>query len=160
MAYKEGLTDLLFAMLESGRNSYRFRQILRERELKRYKGESIRVGLYRLKKKGYLDYRFEKWSLTQKGREYSSKSKLSDYLPSPFKKENTDRIIIAFDIPEKERKKRNWLRNQIKIFGYKMLQQSLWIGPGPLPDDFLKRLKDLKIREKVKTLRIANPHKN
>ena len=50
---------------------------------------------------------------------------------------------------------RRWLRNQIKIFGYKMLQQSLWLGPGPLPPAFLKRLEDLKIRKNVKTFKIT-----
>jgi len=59
------------------------------------------------------------------------------------------------DIPEQNRILRNWLRNQIKIFGYKMLQQSLWIGPSPLPPPFLKRLEDLNIRKNVKTFKIT-----
>jgi hypothetical protein len=31
-----------------------------------------------------------------------------------------------------------------------MLQQSLWLGPGPLPQEFLKRLNELGIRENIK----------
>jgi hypothetical protein len=36
-----------------------------------------------------------------------------------------------------------------------MLQQSLWIGPGPLPGSFLKRLEDLNIRKNIKTFKIT-----
>lgn len=37
-----------------------------------------------------------------------------------------------------------------------MLQQSLWIGPGPLPEEFIKRLKDLKIKDCIKIFKINN----
>jgi|ERR1035437_3773837 phenylacetic acid degradation operon negative regulatory protein len=142
--------DLLIATLCSARSTRRFYAIIREREFNRYKENSVRVSLSRLHKKGYLTNLSRSWSLTKKGKLYARDIRLFSYLPSPFEKNSAENTIVSFDIPEPDRFVRNWLRNQIKIFGYKMLQQSLWIGPGPLPSSFLVRLKELKIREKVK----------
>jgi len=147
--------DLLIATLCSARNTRRFYAILREREFERYKKESIRVGLSRLHARGYLANSSSGWSTTKKGRKYFENLRLLSYISSPFDNNPPDDIVIAFDIPEKNRIVRRWLRNQIKIFGYKMLQQSLWIGPGPLPSSFLKRLEDLQIRKNIKTFKIA-----
>ena len=153
--YLGSLTDLLIATLASGRNTRLFHKILREREFKRYKKESVRVALSRLHKKGYVENLSLGWSATRKGREYLKRTRLLGYIASPFKENQSVHTIISFDIPEKNRFIRHWLRNQIKIFGYKMLQQSLWIGPGPLPSSFLKRLENLNIRKNIKTFKIT-----
>ncbi len=151
MSYNSpSIGDLLIATLFSGKNTKTFHKILSEQEFKRYKKESVQVTLSRLHKKGYIDYSSKSWSLTTRGHRFAKNVRLLSYLSSPFKKDSSDTTIISFDIPEPNRKMRNWLRNQIKIFGYKMLQQSLWIGPGPLPAPFLKRLEELKIRKNVK----------
>jgi CRISPR-associated endonuclease Cas2 len=151
MSYKSpSIGDLLIATLGSARSTRKFYSIIREREFKRYKKESVQVTLSRLHKKGYVDYSSKNWSLTKAGHHHAKNVRLLSYLPSPYKKDSSDTTIISFDIPEPDRKIRNWLRNQIKIFGYKMLQQSLWIGPGPLPALFLKRLEELKIRKNIK----------
>lgn len=151
----KSLTDLLIATLGSGRNVRRFYTILSERKFNRYKKESIKVTLSRLRKKGYVDNSTLGWSITKKGVTHFKNVNLLKYIPSPFEKNLPPNMIIAFDIPEKDRFVRHWLRNQIKIFGYKMLQQSLWIGPSPLPSSFLRRLEDLKIRKNVKTFKIT-----
>jgi len=144
------ISDLLLATLVSGRSVRRFRSILREREFRKLKQESIRVTLSRLHKKKYMNYSPSGWYLTKAGKYRAKNIGLLRYLPSPFEKNSPHVTIVSFDIPELDRKIRNWLRNQIKIFGYEMLQQSLWIGPGPLPVTFLNRLKELSIRENVK----------
>jgi DNA-binding transcriptional regulator PaaX len=153
--YSEGLVDLLIATLGSGRNAHRFYSIIRERKFNRYKKESVRVTLSRLHKKGYVGNSSLGWLITKKGKTYFKNKKLLDYITSPFEENSSAHTIISFDIPEKNRFIRYWLRNQIKIFGYKMLQQSLWIGPGPLPPSFLKRLEDLNIRKNIKTFKIT-----
>lgn len=144
------IADLLIATLFSARSTRVFRSILRERQLERYKAGSVSVALNRLQKKKYVKHDSSGWSLTSAGRVSTARKRLLQYLPSPFTKTAPDMTVISFDIPEPDRALRYWLRNQIKIFGYKMLQQSLWIGPGPLPQNFLKRLEDLKIRNKIK----------
>ncbi len=151
------VSDIIIAMLSSGRSSRRFKAILSERKLKRYKKESVSIALSRLRSKGYIEKSSSGWLLTEKGKKYKGsirKENFMDYIESPFEKSAQINTIVAFDIPENDRRVRNWLRNQIKIFGYKMLQQSLWIGPGPLPTYFIKRLEDLKIKKYVKTFKI------
>jgi len=151
----QSISDLLIAMLCSARNSKRFRSLIREREFKRYNKESVRVSLTRLNKKGYVRNLNGEWKITDKGKKYLQLNSKNEYIPSPFKKESECNTILSFDISENSRRMRNWLRNQLKIFGYKMLQQSLWIGPGPLPQEFLKKLKELKIRENIKIFTIS-----
>ena len=41
--------------------------------------------------------------------------------------------MILFDIPEKQRKIRDYLRKIIKRVGFKELQRSIWIYPGQVP---------------------------
>jgi len=158
MSYKSkfspSIGDLLIATITSHRSSAQFHKILREREFARYKEKSVRMTLSRLHKKGYLNNKKGNWSLTQKGRTYNNRNLLFSYIPSPFDKNQQSNTIISFDIAEADRVKRNWLRNQIKIFGYKMLQQSLWLGPGPLTQEFFKRLTDLDIRKNIKIFTI------
>jgi DNA-binding transcriptional regulator PaaX len=160
MSYKEkfseSIVDLIMATLGSGRSTRRFYSILSERKLKRHNHGSIRVTLSRLSKKGYISNSRTGWSLTEKGKSYIKEEKLLSYIPSPFAKNSPQNTIVSFDVPEHSRVMRDWLRNQIKIFGYTMLQQSLWAGPGPLPKEFMKRLDDLKIRQNIKTFRIKS----
>jgi len=132
------ISDLLIATLLSNKNIKTFRSILKKREFERFRKESIAVSLSRLNKKGYSRKSNGGWSLTQKGILYAEEVHLFSYIPSPFKKNSSINTIISFDIPGPQRSTRDWLRNQIKIFGYKMLQQSLWLGPGPLPNTFVK----------------------
>ncbi len=156
MSYNSpSLGDLLIATLGSAKNTRRFYSIIREREFNRHNKKSVRVTLSRLHTKGYVNNSASGWSITNKGKKYSQGTRLLNYITSPFKKNPSPSMIISFDIPEKNRAIRNWLRNQIKIFNYKMLQQSLWIGPSPLPASFLKRLEDLNIRKNVKTFKIT-----
>ena len=49
-------------------------------------------------------------------------------------------VIFSFDIPEKERVKRAWVRGVLKNLGFTMIQQSVWLGKGPLPKQFTERL--------------------
>lgn len=158
----ESIADLLIATLMSARSVYLFRKIRNERALKRQSENSLRVALSRLSTKGYVVRSSDGWAITTKGKLYAKNikaKKLLEYIPSPFIKNSQSSIIISFDIPEHSRVLRNWLRNQIKIFGYKMLQQSLWVGPGPLPKEFLSRLEKLNIKNNVKTFNIK-PAKN
>jgi len=148
--YSPTISDLLIATLFSCRSSYQFHKIIRQREFERYKKESVQVSLSRLNKKGYLKKSNNGWLLNQKGISYAKEIYLFSYISSSFKENSPANTIISFDIPGPKRTTRDWLRNQIKIFGYKMLQQSLWLGPGPMPSEFLKRLDELNIRKNIK----------
>lgn len=47
--------------------------------------------------------------------------------------------IVFFDIPEKKRKYRDYLRKIIKLIGFYELQRSIWVYPYPVPQ-FLQDL--------------------
>ena len=152
--YKESIGNVIIAFLGSARSARRLYSILRERELKNYKSTSVRVAISRLHCEGYVTKQSAGWSITKKGLVRAKKYNLTSYIPSPFGTNQKINTIISFDIQIQDNILRRWLRNQIKIFGYKMLQQSLWLGPGPLPKTFLERLKILKISKNVKIFRI------
>jgi hypothetical protein len=86
------------------------------------------------------------------------KKRQKEQLPSikSFKKEKGDRfIIVIFDIPEKERRKRNWLREVLKNIGLEMIQKSVWIGKVKIPKELINELNDFKIINFVEIFEIT-----
>jgi DNA-binding transcriptional regulator PaaX len=149
------LKDFLIAFLSSAKNTRRFHQILKERALKNYKVSTIRNTLSRLHRSGLVSNNRSEWNITPKGSEYYNKQKLFQKFESPFTKNNTPNTLVAFDIPEIYRMKRQWLRGQLKIYGYTMVQQSLWYGPGPIPKECLDKFRELEIKKNIKIFKIT-----
>ncbi|MEK7120630.1 MAG: hypothetical protein AAB840_00890, partial [Patescibacteria group bacterium] len=107
------LRDIIIAILGSARNTRRLYSILNERRTKKFKKGSIKVTLTRLHNQKYLNNTKSGWLLTNKGKFYFRKIETIGYIESPFNVEQKSDTIITFDIPEKQRFLRNWLRNQI-----------------------------------------------
>ena len=63
--------------------------------------------------------------------------------------------IIAFDIPESHKAKRQWLRNTIAGIGFSMLQKSVWIGEQKLPAGFVEDLNALGLARYVHIFAVA-----
>jgi hypothetical protein len=61
------------------------------------------------------------------------------------KQEGGTMIIVAFDIPERRKKERSWLRGALKHLGYRMVQKSVWAGTVKIPEAFLLDLKKRKL---------------
>ncbi|MEK7541554.1 MAG: hypothetical protein AAB533_01770 [Patescibacteria group bacterium] len=57
------------------------------------------------------------------------------------KKQSAGIVIVAFDIPEKMRKKRDWLRENLIALDLRLLQKSVWIGNTRIPQDFITDLR-------------------
>ncbi|MBK5215914.1 MAG: CRISPR-associated endonuclease Cas2, partial [Candidatus Pacebacteria bacterium] len=74
---------------------------------------------------------------------------------SPFKKESPKNLLIIYDIPSNKRKERDWFRRHLRKFGYIMIQKSVWVGPSPLPKDFLLYLKEIEIGDDFKIFKLA-----
>ena len=146
---QNSLTHFILAFLMSNRNSATFKRLLKEDSFFDVKEDSLSVALSRLHKKRYVNRSASGWSITERGIREIAKAG-SQYITCPFNIHAVKNTLVAFDIPENNRKARSWLRNQLQIFNYNILQQSLWFGPGPLPLDFLHRLRDLGLAEKVK----------
>ena len=109
-------------------------------------------NLYRLKKKGLLNFDSNKDIIFNKNNlnKHILFSKISE------KPAGDTKVMVLFDIPERKRKIRNWLRLQLKLWDFEMLQQSVWLGKGPLPKEFNMRLRFLDISECVKTFKIQS----
>ena len=67
-------------------------------------------------------------------------------------------LIVIYDIPDSKRKDRDWLRRHLKSFNYIMIQKSVWVGPSPLPKDFLNYFKSLGLSSQMQILKLATPY--
>ena len=84
------------------------------------------------------------WRLTKRGRERTATYAFSE-VPAP---DGISRLVI-FDIPERERKKRDVVRAELIACNFRRLQKSVWIGENPLPEDFLTLVDDLRLKQKL-----------
>lgn len=116
--------------------------------------------LYRLRQDGLIERdesRF--WSMTAKGKEKLEKllKRNKENLPKKDYKLENDKslILVVFDIPEKMRPKRNWLRDVLVRLNFSMLQKSVWLGRGKLPQSFIADLKEYGLLPHIEILSIA-----
>ncbi|MDP3052533.1 MAG: hypothetical protein Q8N22_01090 [bacterium] len=108
--------------------------------------------LYQLQKQGFVEKKKSEdkktiWKLTSKGLErlkILKNKKLLSPLKSIEKKKDYLKIIV-FDIPENQKKKRDWLRNTLINFNFSLLQKSVWTGDSQLPEEFFHFLKELNL---------------
>lgn len=125
----------------------------------KYKNNSFTNTVYRLRKNGFIDKKSGKWILTKPGKEYfENKRKLSLKFSSPFVLNAPKNLLLMFDIPESKRAERNWLRWHLKEFQYYMIQQSVWVGPSPLPKKFTTHIEKMGLNLYIKTFKLAKPY--
>lgn len=167
----ESQVDFFEAILASGygasmgRIDYEYDKIQRARKVEKYnereleeRKKRLRVFISKMKHDGLIEMTGsgnKKVRISKKGREKIKelKSKLPD---RHYKKEDQDQVvIISFDIPEKLRRKRNWLREVIRNLGFNMIHQSVWFGKTKIPENFVKDMGDLKILEYVEIFEIS-----
>ena len=112
------------------------------------KPKTVSSLLMRLKREGLVVRRKYKgkqgWTLTQRG---IKRLKRDVIMPVPAS-DDISRLVI-FDIPERERKKRDAIRAELIACNFRRLQKSVWIGNNPLPDDFIALVDDLRLKGKV-----------
>ncbi len=146
------LSDFLISHLLSMKSTKIYRKNLYTRinERRNTEHNQYNTTLHRLEKRGFIE-------IDSSGLITFNKSKERLFVRLEYIKEKPDSkksIIIIFDIPEKQRKIRNWLRNQLKIWDFEMVQQSVWVGKGPLPRKFTDHLKMLGVHKNVKMFSI------
>lgn len=124
-----------------------------------YKKQSINNALYQLNKNKYISKENDCILLSPYGRKYVENKKIRLMtFDSFFKKESPKNLIVMFDIPEAKKAEREWFRFHLRKFDYEMIQKSVWVGPSPLPKDFLDYIKDIKLKECIKTFKLAKPY--
>ena len=120
---------------------------------------SYRNTLSRMNKNGLVKNTKGTWSITNEGKEYLKKKNLAfKSFKSPFKKNSSRNLLIMFDIPESRKKERVWFRQHLIKFNYFMLQKSVWIGPSPLPKEFVEYIRKIKLAEFIKSFRLTKSY--
>jgi len=114
-----------------------------------FEKQTIRTNFYRLKKQGLIaqDPKQKIWYLTDKGRE------IVDYIENRYlllqKPWDRKLRIVIFDIPEKKKRWREWLREELLLLQYHQLQKSVYVGKVPLPESLYKEIKKSPIGRRV-----------
>ncbi|MBN2197854.1 hypothetical protein JW698_01495 [Candidatus Wolfebacteria bacterium] len=119
--------------------------------------------IYKLKQNGLIKENKKNnkkfFILTLKGKEKLTllkKRKKEEFPTRYYQKESGNKfIIIIFDIPEKERGKRAWLRAVLQNLDFKLIQKSVWIGKTKIPKNFLEDLLKLKLINFVEIFEIS-----
>ena len=75
-----------------------------------------------------------------------------------FKNSAPKDLIVMYDLPKDMKKEREWFLRHLKKFDYIMVQRSVWVGPSPLPIDFLNYVKSIGLINKLRTLKLAKPY--
>ncbi len=135
-----------------------FKKRNREKKQRMISEAAFRTALSRLKKQGIVEGAgWGLWQLTKKGREvtHSEKEKRMAYERIRHISQSKKDTIIIFDVPEKKRKMRDYLRFELVSLGYAQLQKSVWIGGGPLPKEFMEFVREKKLIDTMHIFTIA-----
>lgn len=107
--------------------------------------DTMKVTLHRLQKDGLVKKDgFRLWKITKEGMERAQMMGTGIPMPSAAKRAERNTIVM-FDVPEKQEKKRRYLRAELVALGFELLQKSVWIGGGPLPKEFIEYLRQMRL---------------
>ncbi len=106
---------------------------------KKFEKKIINANISRLKKQGLItEDKDREFRLTIKGEEMVTYIKdRHSILEKPWDKKIR---VVVFDIPEKEKRLRQWLRAELGLLAFKPLQKSVYIGKYPIPEDLYQDL--------------------
>ena len=128
-------------------------------ELKKEKDKKFYNLIYRLKKDGLITKKKSSWAITKKGKQKLDGLKEQKEVFMPKKKykieEGKELNIVIFDVPEEQRRKRDWLREMLIQLGFSKLQQSVWISKNKLPEELLKDVRTFNMLEYVEIFSIT-----
>ncbi len=122
---------------------------------KRPNVSSVQNTLSRLKKQKLISNKDSVWNITPLGKEILLKknSAITLFAKEKPKLKQVKQTIVVFDIPEKKRKYRDWLRHELIGFGFEFIQQSVWFGPK-LPKEFILYLDEQKLLPYVRFFKV------
>jgi|CryGeyStandDraft_7_1057128.scaffolds.fasta_scaffold101909_1 CRISPR-associated endonuclease Cas2 len=121
----------------------------KDKRLRRYKSQSVRNALYRLRKQKLVSIGEEKGmtvvKITEKGKTRVLKYQIENLkIPRPDIWDQKWRLVI-FDIPVNRKLAREILREKLKNLGFYKLQKSVWLYPYPCEKeiDFIKEVYEI-----------------
>lgn len=117
---------------------------------------SIKNAYYSLLSEGYLNTEDKNIILTKKGRSFLKQNILKENIFNYSFPENSPKdLLLMYDIPEEKKPEREWFRRHLHKFGYVMIQKSVWVGPSPLPKEFMDYVKKIGLKNNLKTFKLA-----
>jgi len=118
--------------------------------------------LYELKRDGLISEAADTKrtvSITNTGLLWLKSFSGKEYLTLPRYKdpaEEQDRVtIVSYDIPEKLRPLRAWLRSSLRNFGLRAMQRSVFIGKIKLPEYFIADITQFRLEKYVEIFEIT-----
>lgn len=146
-----------------GKIEYNYQKSKRDYELKKIqssdqkaKKKRLQKYLSKLKIDGLIIQNKEssKFLISQLGRKRLAT--LKTVQTKYYKKEPSGgAIIVSFDIPEKLRRKRNWLREVIQNLGFQMVHKSVWIGKVKIPKELVFDLEKKNMLDFVEIFEVS-----
>ncbi len=121
---------------------------------KRAECEKIRQNLRRLRAQGIVKKVGINFMLTKEGKEIIKK--IADKKKLLSRKWDGKYRLVIFDIPEKKRNARNWLRAELYMLEYSQLQMSVFIGKHPLTENIIGDIKHHGLEKHVNYLLVKN----
>lgn len=130
-------------------------------KFKKYSKDTLRLTINRLEKKNLIEKELTGIVLSPNGKKYVQRKidSLRNF-DKPKEISTIKNLLVMFDMPINKKAEREWFRWHLKKFGYIMIQQSVWIGPSPLPKEFLEYISEIKLKECIKTFKLAKPYTN
>lgn len=125
-------------------------------DFKYYKYQTLANRCSILKSMGYIKEVNGIYFITYKGEEFLNKKNKTIF--KKFESSKTDKdpkdLLLLYDVPEDKKAHRDWLRKELVNFNYIMIQRSVWVGPSPLPKEFTQYLKDIGLKDTIKTFKL------
>jgi len=139
-------------------NKRKIKERIRKEKLSYY-----RNFICRLKRDGLIRERADekkgRFVLTKQGDEkvIELKEKIKVGLPDKkYDVKSSERFtLVIFDIPEVDRRKRDWIRDVLRNMKFNMVQKSVWIGKVIIPKEFINCLFKMRMLGYVEIFEIS-----
>ena len=125
-----------------------------------YKSKSVQNNFYLLHKNGYLDKTDNHFIINKKGKEFLKKDRkpiLKNF--ETIENNGPKNLLLLYDIPESQKKERDWFRRTLIKYSFVMIQRSVWVGPSPLPKEFLDYVRSIGLKDGIKTFKLEKGYK-
>ena len=112
---------------------------------------TVSTLLCRLRKEGLVastgSTRSTEWTITAEGKRKLQETSQKTFTITDSELPPEDNIVrlVSFDIPETQRKKRDWLRTTLVACDYDVLHKSVFIGKRPLPEGVIEEIRMLNL---------------
>lgn len=121
-------------------------------ELKNLKKDSARTILWRLQKKGLVKKTEKQYQLTLQGFKIIKNIKTGDNFELVW---DGKWRMLMFDIPEKKRKERDWLRYQLSCINYQPIQKSIFIGKQPIEENVWEDIMERNLNKCIRLITVG-----